>query len=71
MTLYQSNLITESSMKVFVAEFIGSAILDSGATYTVSGKAWVNVYVESFKPEKQKSLNIPGQATLSSSDHVM
>ena len=37
--VYQSNLNTENYTKVFVAESIRSAILDSGATSTVSGEA--------------------------------
>ena len=37
-TLFQSNLVTGDCMKIFVAESMCSAILDSGATATVSGK---------------------------------
>ena len=36
-TLFQSNLISEESIKVFVSESFSAAILDSGATATVSG----------------------------------
>ena len=36
-TLFQSNLISEESIKVFVSESLSAAILDSGATATVSG----------------------------------
>ena len=55
-TLYQSSLITENCMKVFVAESIGSAILDSGATSTVSGESWMDVYVDSLTPEKKAQI---------------
>ena len=51
-TLFESNLITENCMKIFVAESACSAILDSGATSTVSGKAWIEGYKDSLTPEK-------------------
>ena len=44
-TLHQSNLLTESCMKVFVAEAISSAILNSGATSTVARKDWMDFNV--------------------------
>ena len=56
-TLYQSNLITEDCMKVFVAESIGCAILDSGATSTVSGKKWMDIYCNSLSPDRQAKIN--------------
>ena len=54
MTPYQSNLIDETSMKVFVTESIESAILDSGTTSTVSDEAWIKVYVDYLTLQKQR-----------------
>ena len=51
-TLFQSNLITEDCLKIFVAESIGSAILDSGASSTVSGKNWMDIYLGTLPKEK-------------------
>ena len=45
-TLFQSTLLTDESLKVFVSESFSSAILDSGATSTVSGKVWMESYVQ-------------------------
>ena len=44
--LYQSNLITDNEFKAFVAESANSAILDCGATATVTGKVWFDSYLE-------------------------
>ena len=52
-TLFESNLITEKCMQIFVAEAACTAILDSGATSTVAGKDWMEAYKESLTPEKQ------------------
>ena len=52
-TLYQSALIAESSMKVFVAESLSAAILDSGASSTVCGKVWVDCYMEGLSSHDQ------------------
>ena len=52
--LFQSNLLNEESHKVFVSESLSCAILDSGATSTVSGKVWTDCYVEGLPAEKQK-----------------
>ena len=53
-TLFESNLITDASMQIFVVESACAAILDSGATATVAGKKWIEMYKESLTPEKQK-----------------
>ena len=47
-TLFQSSLVTDSCMKIFVAESLCAAVLDSGATATVSGRRWMETYVESL-----------------------
>ena len=57
-TLFQSNLVTGDCMKIFVAESMCSAILDSGATATVSGKNWMDAYVESLPTEKQELITV-------------
>ena len=44
--LYQSNLITDEDFKIFVAEASVSAILDSGASSSVTGKKWLQGYIE-------------------------
>ena len=47
-TLFQSSLITETQQKVFVSETLNSAVLDSGATANVAGKAWLDCYLGSL-----------------------
>ena len=47
-TLFQSNLITNSQMKVFVSETLNTAVLDSGATANVAGQTWINCYIDSL-----------------------
>lgn len=51
-TLFQSNLISENSIKTFVSESFSCAILDSGATSTVAGKVWVECFVDGLPTEK-------------------
>ena len=47
-TLYQSNMITDEQVKIFVAESLNSAILDSGATSSVAGRVWLECYLGSL-----------------------
>ena len=46
-------MIPESSMKIFVAESLSAAILDSGASSTVSCKVWIESYVEGLSSPEQ------------------
>ena len=55
-TLFQSNLILEDCMRTFTAESLCAAILDSGATSTVSGKKWMDIYIESLSPADQEKV---------------
>ena len=55
-TLYQSNMITEDQMNVFVSESFNSAILDSGATSTVAGKTWMECYVDGLSPTEKQGI---------------
>ena len=52
-TLFQSAMIPESSMKIFVAESLSAAILDSGASSTVSGEVWIDSYIEGLSSPEQ------------------
>ena len=56
-TLYQSHLLTDESMKIFVAESFSCAILDSGATATVAGETWMNCYIDSLPSDKKKKVS--------------
>ena len=56
-TLFQSAFIGESAMKTFVAESFSSAILDSGASSTVSGKTWVDCYVDGLSSQSQDKVS--------------
>ena len=53
-TLFQSSLITESQQKCFVSETLNAAVLDSGATANVAGKAWIDCYINSL-PDSDRS----------------
>ena len=56
-TLFQSHLLTNEAMKTFVAESMSGAIIDSGATATVSGSVWIDCYLGSLSAsEKDKVL---------------
>ena len=56
MVLYQSNLLTESQYNVFVAEPSASAILDSGASTTVTGKIWLESYCQGLSKDQLKEV---------------
>ena len=56
--LYQSNLICERDFNIFVAESSVSAILDCGASATVSGKGWFDSYVNGLSAEQQSKVQI-------------
>ena len=43
-------------MKVFVSESLSSAILDSGATATVSGKVWMECYLDSLSEDDRSKV---------------
>lgn len=47
-TLFQSSLVTEAQQKIFVSETLNTAVLDSGATGNVAGKAWLDCYLTSL-----------------------
>lgn len=55
-TLFQTTLLTEDSMRSFVSETLSSAILDSGATTTVSGKTWTDCYIDGLSSRKQEQV---------------
>ena len=55
-TLFQSNLVTDDCMKIFTAESMRSATLDFGASSTVSGKKWMDVYIDSLSPSDQSEI---------------
>ena len=52
--LYQSNLLTDEEYNVFVAEASVAAILDSGASASVTGKIWFESYLEGLPIHKQE-----------------
>ena len=54
--LYQSNLITDDDYKTFVAEASISAILDSGASSSVTGKKWLQSYIEGLPDKEQRKV---------------
>ena len=54
--LYQSNLVTEKEFEIFVAESSSSAILDCGASATVSGINWFNSHFQGLSEEKQREV---------------
>lgn len=54
-TLFQSNLNSDSCFRRFTGESFGAAVLDSGASKTVCGKTWIQCYTESLN-EKEKHL---------------
>ena len=54
--LYQSNLLTESQYNVFVAESSASAILDSGASATVTGKIWLESYCQGLSKDQLREV---------------
>ena len=54
--LYESGLLTEEQFQIFVAQASNAAILDSGASATVAGKAWVDSYFQGLSDEQQKSV---------------
>ena len=56
--LYQSNLICEKDFDIFVAEASVSAILDCGASATVSGKGWFDSYMRGLSTEQQNKVEI-------------
>ena len=56
-TLFQSNLIDQDCMKIFVSESISAAVLDSAATSTVAGKTWMDCYIDSLPEEKQTEIS--------------
>lgn len=43
-------------MKIFVSESLSAAVLDSGAPSTVSGKTWMNCYIDSLATDKQSDV---------------
>ena len=47
-TLFQSSLVTDDQLKVFVSETLNTAVLDSGATANVAGKTWIDCYIGSL-----------------------
>ena len=56
-TLFQSNLIDQDCMKIFVSELLSTAVLDSAATSTVAGKTWMDCYIDSLPKEKQTKIS--------------
>ena len=53
-TLFQSVLHSQESLKQFTGEALSAAILDSGASKTVCGKTWMNCYQDTLTElEKQ------------------
>ena len=56
-TLFQSNLIDQDSMKIFVSESLSAAVLDSAVTSTVAGKTWMDCYIDSLPEEKQTKIS--------------
>ena len=56
MTLFQSNLVTEQQMKVFVAVSFSTAILDSGASATVTGITWLKCYLDTLPIEERENV---------------
>ena len=52
-TLFQSNLIDQDCMKIFVSESLSTAVLDSAVTSTVAGKTWMDCYIDSLPEETQ------------------
>ena len=55
-TLFQSSLITEAQQKVFVSETFNAAVLDSGATGNVTGKAWLDCYLNSLSDSDREQV---------------
>ena len=54
--LFQSNLIMKEHFDIFVAESSTSAILDCGASATVSGLDWFKNYLDGLSNEKQSQV---------------
>ena len=52
-TLFQSNLIDQDCMRIFVSESLSAAVLDSAATSTAAGKKWMDCHIDSLPEEKQ------------------
>jgi len=55
-TLFESNLITEAHMKMFMSENFSCAILDCGASASVAGKIWMDCYCDSLPQSERDSL---------------
>ena len=56
-TLFQSNLILEEQLKVFVSESFNAAILDSGATGNVTGEVWLKCYMDSLSDRDREAIS--------------
>ena len=56
-TLFQSNLVIEDQLNVFVSETLNTAVLDSGATANVAGKTWMNCYLGSLSDADKSLVN--------------
>lgn len=54
--LFQSNLLTQHHFEIFVAESSTSAILDSGASATVTGRLWLESYLDGLSSEMSRKV---------------
>ena len=54
--LYQSNLISADQFNAFLVEASNSAVLDSGASATVAGKAWFESYCGGMSKDDRESI---------------
>ena len=63
-TLFQSNLMDQDCIKIFVSESLSAAVLDSAATSTVAGKTWMDCYIDSLPEEKQTKISYSKSQTM-------
>ena len=55
--MFQADYDHPSKLKGLVAESWNSAVLDSGASKTVCGQAWLNTYLNSLNESDQSKVN--------------
>ena len=62
-TLFQSVLHSQESLKQFTGEALSAAILDSGASKTVCGKTWMTCYQDTLTELDKKKIKVEESST--------